>query len=145
MPTLQKTKWERFCNEIIAGKNYTAAMIAAGYKDTIMTHTNANRMIRRPEVAARIEELKQEMAKKYLLSREDLLRRLGKIIVDNDSANRDVINGIQLMAKMQGFLADDVNLNIKKTVEDLSDEQLAAIVNRAESSAGIITPQTSQN
>jgi hypothetical protein len=82
-----------------------------------------------------------------------MLSELGRIM--RQGKDRDIIAAIQLSAKMQGMLVDDVNLNLKKSAKEMSDEELTAILLKAKdgptesteltSGAGVVGTQASQN
>jgi len=57
MPILANPKWERFCQELLADDNQTQAYIRAGYSIQGAAR-GAYRLIREPEVAARVAELR---------------------------------------------------------------------------------------
>jgi len=135
MPILQNTRHERFSMAVAGGKSYTEASIIAGYKNSKYAYSNAPKLLIKKGVKERIEELREqfdrETKKKYILDKEALLKKLGEIILNANTHNRDIISGIQLAAKMQGYLTDDINLNVKKPVEEMSDEQLVAMLERS--------------
>jgi len=135
MPILLNTRHERFCMAVAGGKSYTEASIIAGYKNSKYANTNTPKLLIKKGVKERIEELREqfdkETKKKYILDKEALLKKLGEIILNANTHNRDIISGIQLAAKMQGYLTDDINLNVKKPVEEMSDEQLVAMLERS--------------
>lgn len=135
MPLLQNTRHERFCLAVAGGKTFTEASVIAGYKNSVYSHSNTPKILAKKGVKERIEELREqfdrETKKKYILDKEALLKKLGEIILNSNTKNRDIISGIQLAAKMQGYLTDDVNLNLKKPVEEMSDEQLVAMLERS--------------
>ena len=54
---LRNWRWEKFAQEVAAGSNPREAYAFAGYEPDRANH---NRLLRRADVAARIEELKQE-------------------------------------------------------------------------------------
>ncbi|HTR86921.1 MAG TPA: terminase small subunit [Reyranella sp.] len=57
MPTLPNPKWERFCQELLVDDNQTQAYIRAGYPSA-GANRSAARLMDRPEVAARMAELR---------------------------------------------------------------------------------------
>lgn len=131
---LQNARQEKFAMAVAGGKSHKEAAIIAGYKETKYTHISANKLLQKKGVQERIDELKiqveQELRNKYILSKEKLLETLGKIIVSEKAKDRDKIAGVQLAAKMQGFLSDDVNINLKKPLEEFTDEQLVAMLEK---------------
>jgi hypothetical protein len=144
---------EMFCQRVAAGLNFTDAAKQSGYKDSKHTHVNAYKISKYPVIKARIAELRKDLLKKFILSKEDMLSELGRIM--RQGKDRDIIAAIQLSAKMQGMLVDDVNLNLKKSAKEMSDEELTAILLKAKdgptesteltSGAGVVGTQASQN
>ena len=65
MPVLDNPRWERFALKYAAGVDSAEAYIAAGYtaKSRISQQQGARRLCRRPEVAARVREIRDEVAK----------------------------------------------------------------------------------
>lgn len=71
-------KQEAFCQEYLVDLNLTQAAIRAGYsRDT--AHTTGWETIRKPEVAARIKQLREEAANGLNLTRERILQELSRI------------------------------------------------------------------
>ena len=130
MPILKNTKWEIFSQEVCKGENYKVAMLNAGYKDSRHLAKNSTRLTTNPLVVGRIAELKQELADKYILSREDILVAMGKIIKDGTDTNKISASG--LAAKLQGFLEDTVKIKVKGDRTYMTEEELTAILNKAD-------------
>ena len=138
MPALKIIRQEKFCNEYVLCGKAGEAMDKAGYKNNMFNHRNAHKLLTKPHVIKRIAELREEIKNTYILKREELIEKLGKIILSGTTKDRDVISAIGLAAKIQGFLTDDINLSFnKKKVEELDDEQLREIIS-SESSTGNI-------
>jgi phage terminase small subunit len=57
MSKLRNWRWEKFAQEVAAGGNPREAYTVAGYEPDRANH---NRLLRRADVASRIEELRQE-------------------------------------------------------------------------------------
>lgn len=142
------SRQEIFCQQVANGVNHTEAAKIAGYKDTPHLHVNASRMARKPYMRIRILELQKELCSRFLLTREQMLIELGRIM--RCGKDKDIIAAIGLAAKMQGMLVDDVNLNLNKTPKEMSDDELMTILLKAKDgsdtdSAGVIKPPSSQN
>jgi len=125
---LNNTRQEIFCQNVANGKTLKASALKAGYKDTKNLEKNTCKLMEQENVKRRLQELKKELEKRYILSREDLLVELGRIIRDGNSRNNDIISAVNSAAKLQGLDENTINLNIKKSVENLSDEELAKII-----------------
>lgn len=69
---------ERFCQEYVVDLNGTQAAIRAGYAPK-GAHVQASRLLNVPKVAARVEELRQALAKKYEVTQERTLKQIARI------------------------------------------------------------------
>ena len=65
MPALKNSQHERFVLELLAGATQTDAYIAAGYKvkNAGAAAAAASRLLKQPEIAERLEELKKSAEK----------------------------------------------------------------------------------
>jgi len=68
-------KQERFCQEYLLDLNATQAGIRAGYSPKT-AGSQAHDLLKKPEIEARIEELKAERSKRTQIDADWLLRRL---------------------------------------------------------------------
>jgi hypothetical protein len=66
---LRSWRHEKFAQEIAAGTNIKEAYLMAGFAPSSVVSRNYNRLLRRPDVAERVAELKQ--------AREDMARAAG--------------------------------------------------------------------
>jgi phage terminase small subunit len=69
VPKLRNWQHERFAQEIAAGTDAKEAYVLAGYMPSSVAGRNHNRLLRSPDIAARIDALRQE--------REDNARAAG--------------------------------------------------------------------
>ena len=74
MPAL-KTRYERFCQAYLTDPNAAEAARRAGYSEDHAKH-QGHRLLRRPVVAARLAELRAELAARECLSLDALLAKL---------------------------------------------------------------------
>ena len=72
--------------------------------------------------------MQEELAEKYLLTREKLLMVLGKIIETGIDGNK--IRAAHLAAQLQGLLQNTLDVKVRKDVENLTDEELLAVVKK---------------
>lgn len=80
MGALPNCRNERFAVEVVSGKTLREAYKLAGFR---YSRSNASRLRARPDVAARITEMQDRIAKGAVLSRLDLLRVLELVILAN--------------------------------------------------------------
>ena len=132
MGILKNVKYERFCQEVCNGKSYKDAMIAAGYKETKHLAKNSGRLLKKQQIINRISELKQELCDKYILTREQILVAMGKII--EKGADNNAIAAAHLAAKLQGMLEDTLNIKRSNDAKDISEEDLMEIIKKGEDS-----------
>jgi phage terminase small subunit len=71
-------KQERFCQEYVIDLNATQAAIRAGYSKKT-AYSLGQRLLKKAEIIARIEELKKEIADKNKLSAEWVIEELKKV------------------------------------------------------------------
>ena len=129
MPALKRVKWEIFAQEVSNGSKHVDAYIKAGYEKKFAGQ-NADKLLKNTKIAERIKELQNEIAERYLLSKEEMLIELGRIVRDMTGSNRDIIAAIHQASKMQGF-ESEIIVNIDKGVEELSDKELSDIIKRS--------------
>ena len=82
MGTLRRWKHEKFAQEIAAGTQGQQAYVLAGY---MPNRANHNKLLNRPEVAARITELREDRANKARAARlsiEEMLSALDQGGID---------------------------------------------------------------
>ena len=126
MPILKRVRWEIFAQEIAKGSSDKEAYLAAGYSDKF-ARENSSRLKRNEMIKARVVELQKETASKYLLTKQDMLIALGKIVRDGGS-NRDKVSAVRQASKMQGFESDKLDVNINGNVKEMSDSELEEIL-----------------
>jgi phage terminase small subunit len=76
MSRLRNPRRERFAVEVASMTPVDRAYVLAGYRDTQWARPNGSRLAHMPEVAKRIEELRQEFSASAALSVEYLQRQL---------------------------------------------------------------------
>lgn len=104
MPQLPNKKQEIFCRFVANGETYTRAYELAGYTPST---ANASTLANRPEVAARIEELKEENERKELEFRV----RLAEAKLDPDNPEKAVTEVVVWTVDMvRAALAENARL-----------------------------------
>lgn len=78
MPVLANSKHELFAEGVASGKSQTQAYIDAGYSAK-GADVNAVRLIGKDRVAARIQELKERVAKRVEITQADIIQSLLRI------------------------------------------------------------------
>jgi phage terminase small subunit len=83
MPNLRQPKHEQFAREIVAGAAVKDAYTAAGFKPH---RANGNRLLRRPEIAARIDELQREAGARAEITADRVIIEIGRVAFGNLAA-----------------------------------------------------------
>ena len=100
-------KVEAFIQSYLSGKNASDAYRSAYNCEKMKPQTVTNsayQILCDPDVTARIDLLKKELADKHLWTREDSLRTLIKVI-EKPEKNTDIIAAIKEINDMEGFKA----------------------------------------
>lgn len=132
VPQLKNGKHERFAQAMARGVNQTNAAKEAGYPEG-SAHVRASEIMRRPEVKARIEELKAKAetlaVKRVALSREVVLERLLAVAEMAVAAkNLTAANRAwELIGKELGMFVDR-KMDMKSPLEALNAQQLQALM-----------------
>lgn len=99
---------EKFCQSIVNGKTqydaYKAAYSTQKYKDNAI-YVNASRLLENTKIQLRISELKKELEKKFLWTREQSVKVLSGIALSTKSItkNSDKVAAIRELNLMHGF------------------------------------------
>jgi phage terminase small subunit len=105
MPSL-KRRYEAFCRSYAADPNASAAAMAAGYSDD-SSEKQGWRLLQRPEIVARIAELRAERAARDSLSLPALLAKLDTAYrIASESGNAmAVVRIAEMEAKLPALFA----------------------------------------
>lgn len=131
MPQLPNAMHERFAQARARGLDGTASAIEAGYAER-SARVRACELNKRPDVAARIEELRAQVEKAVVreiaISREWVLQQLVANAQDARAANdRGAANrALELIGKEMGMFIDR-KMDVKNPLDALSTQQLLAL------------------
>jgi len=119
MPQLKNIRHEKLAQLIASGKSRTDALREAGYKSKV---GNASAIIK-PHICVRIEELLKESQNNNLITKEECLKILA------DQARKSLSEAtrrkaIQVIASLQGWAKEVIDLNTHRQLDNLSDEEL---------------------
>lgn len=112
-------KQEQFCQNIISGMSgagaYRESYKCEKAKDTVV-YVRASELMRKPQIAARIEVLGQEIAEKSAITVLDLIGELEEARAQAMSAGQTsaAVSAIMGKAKLLGFGAENVNVKTPK-------------------------------
>lgn len=132
MAALKNARHETFCRAILEGKTQRAAYIdayPAAKKWQFGTLDNrAWELAKRPEVAARIDELKTEAATAAVLSCRERLVMLSEIAKDTELDLAQRLKAIDLLNKMESVYVQKVDANVHGDLSAAA-AQVQAIMN----------------
>lgn len=105
---LKNARWEAFCNATLTEPSLADAFLVAyphakAWKRKTVIE-KASRLAKRDNIQARINELKQELVKRTLWSRENSVKVLAKIALKGER-DSDKISSIKELNAMHGFNA----------------------------------------
>lgn len=130
MPVLKKARYERYAQAIAKGKSQHDAYIYAGYapdQQSKDVRSNAGVLARKPEIAARIQELQERQAKRVGITVDTLLEELQDMLnlarrVKQPSAG---VGAILAKGKLLGLITDKVEFDgtIRKPSREATDKK----------------------
>lgn len=122
-------KQEQFAQNIIKGMSqadaYRSAYSTARMADKTI-HENASRLANDSKVSARIAELRGQLAKETIMTAQERLEWLSKLIQSGEEVyTGDKLKAIDIMNKMQGEYVQKVQAEVTNAVNisiELSDD-----------------------
>lgn len=121
-------KQEAFVQRILEGMSQADAYRSA-YPNQRMTDKtlweSASKLMKNPKVTARLKELRDELAKPTIMSAQERLEWLTKLIQSKEETTSDKLKAADIMNKMQGEYVQKVEADVKSEVTiniELSDE-----------------------
>ena len=110
-------KQEKFVQKIIEGMNqadaYRAAYSCKNMSDNAI-YVNASKLAADAKVALRIKELRNELAKPSIMSAQERLEWLTRIIKNENESTADRLRASDQMNKMQGEYVQKVEADVKQ-------------------------------
>lgn len=141
MGKLANLKYELIAQDVVKGATPEEACVTAGLKGD---RSNAWRIVRRPEVTARVAELQAKSAERTLVTMEKISERLLAIVEKAEKADDAPLLSVARatlmdVAKLHGFVTDKTATKLSGDAENpirtetrlditaLSEEQLRAL------------------
>lgn len=116
-------KQEKFVQCIIEGMSQADAYRSAYSTSRMADKTiweNASRLMNDSKVAARLKELRDELAKPSIMTAQERLEWLTGVINDQDERTENRLKAADIMNKMQGEYVTKIEGEVKMTkLEDL--------------------------
>lgn len=116
-------KQEKFAQCIIEGMSQADAYRSAYPKQRMSDKTlweTASKLVKNPKVAARVAELRSELAKSSIMTAQERLEWLTAIIKSDGETTADKLKASDQMNKMQGEYITKIEGEMKMTkLEDL--------------------------
>lgn len=144
MPILKNPRHERFAQALADGKSQVEAHQLAGYRPNKGT---ASVLKRHPNISERVQEL---LAEREQMSREATERATAELALTKADVMRGLlachdaasaagqhsaaIRALELLGKQLGMFVDRKEMRLIRSVSDLSDEELDALI--ADAGAG---------
>ncbi len=133
MPALKNSQHERFVLELLAGATQTDAYIAAGYKvkNAGAAAAAASRLLKQPEISARLEELKKSAEKAVLddtsltLSEHMAMLRMLRDEARAEGKLQAAIAAEVKRGELRRFYIKQIETGAPGDFSDMSDEELA--------------------
>jgi phage terminase small subunit len=121
-------KQEQFVQNIIQGMNqadaYRSAYSCRNMSDNAI-YVNASKLASDTKVALRIKELREQLAKPSIMTAQERLEWLTKLIQSEEESTSDKLKAADIMNKMQGEYVQKVEAEVKSAVNiniELSDD-----------------------
>ena len=112
-------KQEKFVNCIIEGMSQADAYRSA-YNTSRMTdktiHESASRLVNDSKVSARLQELREQLSSKSIMTAQQRMEWLTQLINNPEEGTTDRLRAIDIMNKMQGEYVQKVEANVQNEV-----------------------------
>ena len=122
-------KQEKFAQAIIEGMSqadaYRTAYSCSRMSDKTIWE-NASRLMADDKVKARVQELRDKVAMVSVMSAQERLEWLSRLIQSDEEVTTDKLKAIDIMNRMQGEYVTKVDANVNTDVTiniELSDEE----------------------
>ena len=115
-------KQEQFVQNIISGMSQADAYRAAYPKQRMTDKTlweTASKLMKNPKVATRLQEIRDQLTKSTIMTAQERLEWLTKIIKSDEETTADKLKASDQMNKMQGEYITKVVGNLEAKLEDL--------------------------
>ena len=112
-------KQEAFVQNIIQGMNQADAYRSAYNRENMTDNSiyvNASKLVSDAKVAQRLKELREQLAKPSIMSAQERLEWLTRLILSDDETTTDKLRAADIMNKMQGEYVQKLQANV--TYED---------------------------
>jgi phage terminase small subunit len=136
---------EKFAQKYIeigdGSKAYRFAFNAKNMSDRAIW-TEASRLLKNPKVALRVQELQERHQKPHEVTVDSLTRELDEarqlaIEIRQPAA---IVSAVMGKAKLHGKIVDKSDVTMRKPINEMTDEELAAYAAEYEQRAGGVLP-----
>ena len=131
MPILENVRHERFAQEVASGSSQSEAYAAAGFRSSspAAAKANASRLMSRPEVRERVDELQLAQGRQAEIKRADIIDML---LADRERAhaNRQIaaaVRAAEVIGKLLGMFVDRREIRTTSPLEELDYSELVAL------------------
>jgi phage terminase small subunit len=112
-------KQEAFVHNIIQGMSQADAYRSAYPNQRMSDKTiweSASKLMANPKVSARLKELRDELAKPSIMSAQERMEWLTRLVQNKEEGTSDKLKAIDIMNKMQGEYVQKVEADVKSEV-----------------------------
>ena len=117
-------KQEKFVQNIIQGMSQADAYRSAYPNQRMSDKTiweSASKLMANPKVKARLEELRNQLAKPSIMSAQERLEWLTQLIDNEEEGTNEKLKAVDILNKMEGCYVQKIDgrVNIAAKLEDL--------------------------
>lgn len=110
---------EKFVQNIIEGMNQADAYRSAYPKQRMSDKSvweTASKLMKNPKVVSRLTEIRAEMMKPSIMTAQQRLEWLTKVINNDEEGTSEKLKAIDIMNKMQGEYTQKIEANVQSEV-----------------------------
>ena len=111
-------KQEKFVQNIIEGMSQADAYRSAGYNCKKMSNNaiwhEASQLMDNPKVAQRVQELREQLEDKAIMTAKERLKWLTEVIQSEREKTDTKLKAVDIMNKMQGEYVQKVEADVKQ-------------------------------
>ena len=121
------TRQKKFAEYVVQGMSRDQAYLKAGYN---AKHPNraAFNLMAKPHVDEYIKQLQKDSTDETIATLLDCKKKLTEIIMSDCEPKAVLIKAIDQLSKLSQWEKQHIQLDVRKTAEELSDEELARLV-----------------
>lgn len=133
---------QRFIEEYLVDFNAGAAWVRAGHSANGARQT-AHAALKRPSIAAAIDAGMAKKSAETKCTKEWLVAQVIELTLQakQTKASQVLLRSLELLARLHGYITEHRNVRVIRSVTDMTDDELAAVVAEAERSSTAAEPR----